>query len=880
MALSPGTKLGPYEIVALIGAGGMGEVYQARDTRLNRTVAVKALRQQISTNSELKKRFEREAQAIGALNHPHICVLYDIGNHNGIDYLIMEHLEGESLASRLEKGPLPVEQALRVATQVADALDKAHQKGVFHRDLKPANIMITKTGAKLLDFGLAKLREAPTGTLAEQSVSPTAATGLTEQGTILGTLQYMAPEQLEGRETDARVDIFSFGAVVYEMLTGKKAFEGRSQASVIAAILERQPAPISTLQPMTPPALEQLVWGCLAKDPSDRWQTAHDIVKQLEWIAGSSIAVAPRVPKKMARASKLWFTASLLLAVTTIAVSLAYIFREIPEARPARFTVSLPERVGSPSMSMGGASVSPDGRLLVFEGAESESGKIMLYVRPMDSTKASPLAGTEGGTSPFWSPDSSSVAFYAQGKLKRIDLSGGAPQIICDAPTGCCGGTWNRDGVIVSGVTDPGPLSKVSAKGGEPKAITVLENSEGDHDSPQFLPDGKHFMYFSSSAAGASSNAVYVGSLDSPGRKLVLKGISGSVIYANPGYLLFTRDATLMAQRFDMDRLEATGEPHRLAENVGSPGSLTASTNGVLTYTTNSTLIPDQFLWIGRDGTQRPLLEPGYYADPQLSPDGSKLAFAMKESPNSTYDVWVMELANGVKSRLTFDPADDYAPVWSPDGNFIIFSSTRKNAVGLYRKSSKGIGDEELISSKENQYLLSPYQWSSDGKFVVFYGGVPSFDISMLSLADHKSTALVQTPKNELHAAVSPDGRWLAYDCQDSSRFEVYITTFPAGGSKWMVTNEGGAEPRWSKDGKELFYVNSITGALMSVEIKAGNSPELGVRHRIYPGPLDWGYFSRHSYDIDPKQDRFLVEVLNTRPEMTVLLNWPSLLKK
>lgn len=377
MALIVGTRLGPYEILSLIGEGGMGEVYQARDTRLNRTVAVKTLTQQISNSSELKKRFEREAQAIGALNHPHICVLYDIGNHANTDYLVMEHLEGETLASRLSKGPLPLDQALRYAIEIADAIDKAHGQGVFHRDLKPGNVMLTKNGAKLLDFGLAKLREGRIGSGAGQSAAPTFANELTAQGTILGTLQYMAPEQLEAHETDGRADIFSFGAVVYEMVTGKKAFEGRSQASVIAAILERDPVPISTLQPMTPPALDHLIRGCLAKDPSERWQTAHDVVKQLQWIAGAGKA-AEAAPQKIAKASRLWMATTAILALTTILAILAYLGRETPESRPARFTVAFPEKVRPLSSGGGfyGGVISPDGRRLVFEGADPATGKV------------------------------------------------------------------------------------------------------------------------------------------------------------------------------------------------------------------------------------------------------------------------------------------------------------------------------------------------------------------------------------------------------------------------------------------------------------------------------------------------------------------------
>jgi eukaryotic-like serine/threonine-protein kinase len=883
MGLTAGTKLGPYEIIQAVGAGGFGQVYKARDTRLDRFVAIKVLPEHLSQNPTLKARFEREAKTLASLSHARICPIFDFGQQDGVDYLVMEFLEGQTLAERVQRGALPLQEGLKIAIDIADALSAAHQAGITHRDLKPGNVMLTKAGPKLLDFGLAK--QSAAASFGVQPDAPTIAPALTGEGTILGTLQYMAPEQLEGKEADGRTDIFAFGAVVYEMLTGKKAFEAKSQVSLIAAILDRDPAPISGLQPMTPAVLDHLISGCLAKDPADRWQTAHDVLKQLKWISEAGASTVQGSPNTLGQ-RRLWITVTAILGVAAIVVaSLAYAFRTAPEMSAARFTVAFPEHVKhlmSPGGAFGGA-ISPDGRHLVFEGADVDTDKVMLYLRSIDSIQTMPLQGTEGGAYPFWSPDSHTIAFYAQGKLKRVDLSGGAPQIICDAPTGGWGGSWNRDDVILAGLNDPAPISKVSAKGGESVLIGSL-NSEVDQDSPHFLPDGKHFVYaawgatLSGVESAQSDNAAYVGSLDSQDRKLVVKGNTSDVLYADPGYLIFiNRDRTLVAQPFDAKRLEMTGEPIRLAENASGP--LSVSTNGVLTYMTSSTTVPDQFVWIRRDGTPLgPVLEAGYYADPQISPDGSRLAFAKKESASNTFDIWILDLTTGAQRRLTFDPTDDRSPVWSPDGAAIIFSSDRKGGVGLYRKNSNGVGDEELVSPKE-QYSTLASQWLPDGRSVIFRGGTSAINLWMLNLTDRKSSPLIRTPWNNLHGVVSPDGKWLAYDSRDTNRFEVYVTTFPPTNSKWMVTTNGGAEPRWSKDGKELFYVNS-SGSLMSVEVKVGNPPEFGVHRRIYGGRLDWGFESAHSFDIDPKQDRFLVETLNVQYEITVVLNWHSLLKK
>jgi eukaryotic-like serine/threonine-protein kinase len=876
MTLAPGSKLGPYEILAPIGAGGMGEVYKARDTRLDRTIAIKVLSQKLSSSSDAKLRFEREAKTIAAFNHPHICTLHDIGSNEGADFLVMEFLEGQTLAQRLEKGALHLDEALRYAIEIADALEKAHGQRIFHRDLKPANIMITKSGAKLLDFGLAKLKggnePVERGNLSESS---TKTYGLTAEGTIFGTLQYMAPEQLEGQEADARADIFSFGATLYEMLSGKKAFEGASQAGLIAAVLKAEPIPLLSLQPTTPPVLAHLIHGCMAKNRSDRWQTAHDVAKQLEWISASRTDAAPIAGSKAGSCKKIWIVLA-ALPVLAIVVALMYIFRAAPQNLPMRFTVTLPGNVtfSAGEYPLRSAVISPDGRHLVFAGVDQSIGRARLYVRPIDSIEAVPLQGTEEGFDPFWSPDNRSIGFFAHGKLKRVDLRGGSPQIICDAQSGG-GGAWSKDDVILASLSNPGPLSRVPAGGGSPMPVTSFDpSSETDHDWPQFTADGKHFLYMAWGRT-ASENAVYVGLLDSQGRKLLLRGVS-SFIYAHPDNLIFLRDSTLFAQRFEGDRFELLGQPVALAEDALAPVS--ASQNGAVTYRTVKAG-PDHFLWIKQDGTEiGAAVPPGYYVDPDLSPDGSKLAFASRESPGAGLDIWILEFASGVLRRFTLDAANNRAPHWSLDGSTIVFLSSRSSALGLYRKNAYGVGAEDLILL--SNVSLWPYQMSPDGHHLLYFAGVSgAMDIMMMSLDDFKSTPLIQTRFNECDGALSPDGRWLAYVSNESGRYEIYLTTFPPSSTKLAVTSNGGCDPIWSKDGGQLFYVNSSTDELWSVPVKSGNPPQFGVYRRIHPGPLD--YVTAHSFALDPKGERILIaQSWARRGDITVLLNWQSLLKK
>jgi len=677
MPLAPSTRLGPYEILSSIGAGGMGEVYRARDTRLDRTVAIKVLPEHLSSNPQLRERFDREAKAISSLSHPHICPLYDVGHQDGVNFLVMEFLEGETLAHRLRKGPLAPDQVLQYAIQITDALDTAHRHGVVHRDLKPGNIMLVKTGAKLLDFGLAKVRaaEAASG----MTALPTQTTPPTREGTILGTLQYMAPEQLEGKEADARTDIFALGAVIYEMATGRKAFDGATQANLIAAILERDPPPISAIQPLSPPALDRVLRICLAKNPDARWQAAHDILVQLKWINDAG----PRTTsdnRKSQKVSELVLWVSLAL-VSIIALPLALTYRreKSPDLQVTRFLVPPPPNVTVDLRDL--PAVSPDGQRFVF-GAVGSDGKRLLWVRSLDSTQAQPIAGTEEGLFPFWSPDGRWIAYFANRQLRRISASGGPAQVLC-APPACVawgepgddgdGGSWSREGIILFRGPDQ-CVHRVSAEGGEDKVILELDKSRQETAQfwPSFLPDGKHFLYLSQAKIGHAG--IYIGSLDSTKSTFLLSAESNAV-YAPPGVVVYSREHALLAQPFDAQNLRVTGEPVPIAEQVVQTpyrgGSLfSVSSTGVLVYRTGSNDV--QLAWYGRNGRRLgPVGEPGAYHDIVLSPDERTVALTRSAPQTPVLDVWVMQIATGAFSRVTFGPDAATGPVWSPDGHYL-----------------------------------------------------------------------------------------------------------------------------------------------------------------------------------------------------------------
>jgi len=905
MALSAGTRLGPYELVAPIGAGGMGEVYRARDTRLDRTVAVKVLPEHLSSSAESRQRFEREAKTISQLSHPHICALYDVGHQDGVDYLVMEYLEGETLAARLAKGPLPIDLVLRHGTEIADALDKAHRQGIVHRDLKPGNVMITKSGVKLLDFGLAKALVSPS-TSTDLTALPTAA-AVTREGSLLGTVQYMAPEQLEGKEADARTDIFAFGCVLYEMATGKKAFWGKSQASLISAIMGSQPPPISATSPMTPPAFDRVVRTCLAKDPDDRWQTAGDAMLALQWGAEGELAAAPRplaAAKRTSRERLAWTIASLVsIAFAVLLISMARSRDTVSQRAVRRLSLLPPEGT---TFTPGNLAVAPDGRRLAFV-ALNEEGKRQLCVRPLDSLAAQVLHGTEGATAPFWSPDGRFLGFFADRKLKRIEATGGPPQTICEALNGR-GGTWNRDGTIVF---SPSPLTgiyRVPATGGQPEALTALDASreENSHRWPDFLPDGRQFTFFARSRQ-RQNHAIYIGSIDS--RKTIkLIEAESNAVYVRPGYLLFLREGTLLAHPFDAKALRVTGEPFRIAETVRvadptSPASFTA-TQGVLAYGGGSATI-HHLVWYDRKGKR---LEPagpsGHYLDFRLSRDEQRVAIDLLDPSVGGRQIWVLDLSRGVSSRITSETWEQFAPVWSPDAGRVAFSSNRTGHTSLAERSASGVGPEESLL--ESTTFDIPTDWSPDGRFILYEKGdlpttaVPNLDRDAASLrmlaavrtslwvlpmfGDRKPFPVLETPFSLAQGSFSPDGRRIAYVSTESGRPEVYVETFPAPSGKVRISTDGGTEPLWRSDGRELFYV-APDNRLMAVSVQVDGARLLAGRPEplLRVPPDQHGGAVRHHYAVSGDGQRFLLAPLapeSVSPTITVVLDWQSELEK
>jgi Tol biopolymer transport system component len=890
MTLAAGSRLGPYEILAPIGAGGMGEVYKAKDTRLERTVAVKVLPSHMSASPEVRQRFEREAKTISQLSHPHICALYDVGREGETEYLVMELLEGETLSDRLVKGPLPLEQTLRYGTEIAGALDKAHRQGIVHRDLKPGNVMLTKSGVKLLDFGLAKALPSPggRGVGGEGLTSLPTQQGLTQEGTILGTFQYMAPEQLEGKEADARTDIFALGCVLYEMATGKKAFSGTSQASLISAIMQNDPPPISSIQPMSPPALDRLVKTCLAKEPEDRWQSAADLKRELGWVGeGSQVGAAtPVVVRRKNRERLAWGLTAIALLLAAAAV-LRYGRRTAAFAVPMRSSIALTDKSALRAITL-----SPDGTRLAFVARDS-SGKNLLWIRPMDSLAAQALASTENPSFPFWSPDGRSIGFFADGKLKKVDTSGGPPQTLCDAPV-ARGGSWSREGVILFSPVVDGPLYRVSASGGLATAVTRLDPSRGEssHRWPFFLPDGRHFLYLVASfGSGAERErmGIYVRSLDSKEETFLLSAKS-TLAYVPSGYLLFLREQHLVAQPFDARSLRITGEPLPVAENIQyfpqTSGALFSASNDLLVYSTESASVLSRLLWLDRSGREIGVLgTEGDLANPRISPDGKRVALDIADHHTGNVDVWIYQASGGVATRFTSDPAIDAGPVWSPDGKRIAFMSLRRRHPDIYQRSSSGAGsDEAILASDKTKYLTD---WSPDGRFILYRSVDPTTNLELWVLpvgGDAKPIPFLKTTFGVNNGQFSPDGRWVAYASNESGKWEIAVAPFPGPGGSWKVSSAGGSEPRWRRDGKELYYL-APDGKLMAVEVKAGPTFEAGVATPLFQirrrEPVSAS--DLFSYDVSADGQRFLVnsdtgEV--TSAPLTAMVNWMAGLKK
>jgi serine/threonine protein kinase len=893
MTLPAGTKLGPYEIVSPLGAGGMGEVYRARDTRLERDVAVKVLPANLSSDPSLRQRLEREAKAVSKLSHPHICTLHDIGHQDGVDFLVMELVEGETLEHKLIKGSLSPEQAVRVAVQIADALAKAHKMGITHRDLKPSNVMLTKTGAKLMDFGLAK--ESGPAPLAAALTAMTADQAkLTVEGTIIGTFQYMAPEQLEGKEADPRTDIFALGEVIYEMATGKPAFSGKSRASLIAAILTAEPPPISQLQPLTPPALERVVKKCLAKDPDDRWQSARDIKTNLEWIdEGEDPAASSTLKHNPWRERAAWMLGLVLLSTLTFFAAGHY--RTPSAGEPARFSVYPPEKAvfsGPPNITVPVPqfALSPDGRAMVFV-ANSSGADPTIWVRSVDQVTARPLPGTEHAQLPFWSPDSRWIGFFAEGKLKKIPVAGGPVQVLADVAD-AFGGSWGADDSIVFAKLSSA-IFRVSSGGGIVTAVTKVDTIMKAHRWPQFLPDGRHFL-FHVQAGDPEHRGIYVGSLDGGTQKFLLHTES-SALYASPGYLLYVEGDTLLGQTLDTPHLELRGEPFTVAEHVGrSTGfniGASASGTGMLAYAA-AVLQRGRLTWFDRAGhSLNSVGVEGDYSDFRLSPNGQTLAASLVDPKAWNPDIWLIDLVRGGPSRFTVGSALSAAPVWSPDGARIVFRTNRNGQTELYAKSAGGGGNEEAVLTFETQHAAgidSPNlvcsDWSPDGRYVI--GSVPQQttgdDLWLTPLSgDKKPFKFLGPPSDQLHANFSPDGRFVAYTSNESGRFQVYVQTFPLSDRKWQVSTDGGYEPRWRGDGREIYYL-SEDRKLMAVAVGAG--PSFAVPKMLFQTRVPEGVTSRRTHYV-PSRDgqRFLVNTqtgdLLPNP-ITVIFNWQTELRK
>jgi len=874
MSQVSGARLGPYEIVAPLGAGGMGEVYKARDTRLERTVAVKVLPEHFSADEEIRQRFEREAKTISQLSHPHICALYDVGREGETEYLVMEYLEGETLSERLAKGPLPLDQTLRYGMEIADALDKAHRQGIVHRDLKPSNVMLTKSGVKLLDFGLAKVLQ-PEGPIESFTSAPTAAKEVTREGTILGTLPYMAPEQLEGKKADPRTDIFALGAVLYEMVTSKKAFSGTSQASLISAIMTSEPAAISTIQPMSPAALDRVVKTCLAKDPEDRWQSAADIKRELRWIGESSQAgvASPAVARRKSRERLAW--AAALIVAAAVAWMLGFRSRS-PNAAPIRLSLTVPEKTAFGV----GLALSPDGRSVVFVG--TREGKQLLWLRPLAGLEARPLPGTDGAVNPFWSPDDKFVGFFTANKLKTIEVASGAVRTVCELSSvePLSGGTWSQDAVIVFSPDTHSPLYRVSASGGAPVRLTELvkERNEGSHSFPEFLPDGRHILFY---VLGGEQEGITVTSLDSPERRLLISH-AWRAAYASPGFLLFLQQETLMAQPFDAAHARLSGEAVPIAEKVD--WHFSAADNGVLAYRAGASDVR-QLRWFDRSGRALAKVgRPGDILEPSLSPDGTRVAVGIG-TWTPVGDVWLLELSRGSFSRWTSHPTDDITPVWSPDGKEIVFCSNRNGRFDLYKKDAGGTGGEELIYRSSADKF--PSDWSRDGKYVLYYTVDPKTKADIWTVpmsGERKPTPFLQTEFNETNAFFSPDGRWVAYNSDESGTPEIYVRPFPPAGGKWQVSTQGGVQPAWRSDGKELYYV-ALDGKIMAAEVKPGSVFAAGLPVPLFDAGLrpEGLTESRSSFVVTPDGQRFLVNTIAeeaARVPVTVVVNWTGELKK
>jgi Tol biopolymer transport system component len=870
MPLSPGTRLGPYQVASTLGAGGMGEVYAARDTRLERSVAIKVLPQEFTDDAGRRARFEREAAAIASLSHPNICTLHDVGEQDGTMFLVMEKLDGSTLAARLAHGPMPPAEAIACAIQIAEGLAFAHRAGVVHRDLKPANVMLTKTGAKLLDFGLAKV--------ASGVVEHPTATALTFHGEILGTLPYMAPEQLQGGDVDARADIFAFGAMLHEMVTGQRAFTGSSQASLIGAILHFEPPRVTQVAPAAPAGLDQLVSVCLAKDPGDRWSSANDVLLQLKGLANSGgvserVAPAPRPAGWSARLA--WPLAVLGLVTSTVLGALLATRRAEPPAHSDVLSIMPPQ---DSTFRRGEApQISPDGRHLAFTSTDPE-GTRGLYIRSFDLATPRFLPGTENGSQPFWSPDSRMVGFFADGQLKTVAIAGGAPTVL--ARVGLPrGGAWSKDNLILFAPRPNASLVVVPASGGEPTPVPTPAKV-GIPGFPSFLPDGRHYLFTELSEGNRLVESLALGSLDAPEtRRLV--GTTSSGVYAS-GHLLYRRNTTLLAQPFDEKTLQLRGEPVAIAEGVGfNPVTFqalfSASSTGVLAY--RDAAPGAELVWFSRSGVRMSAVgAPGEFNALCMTPDGRRVVYEQADLASGNIDMWTMDLASAATTQLTFAGSVEFYPVCAPNGRDIALAALKPAQPNLFRQSLSTPG--QLVLLFESPFPKLPTDWSRDGTQLIFSVLNPGtgWDVASLSLETGQPRPLLATPAEERNAKLSPDGRWLAYVSNESGRFEIYVQPIDGGGAKWLVSRGGAVQPQWSADGRQLYYL-ALDRRLMVVDARAEgavftpSSPVELMETRF----TEWETSGGVSYAVAPDGSRVLVSTsTDIGSPVSLMQNWPA----
>ena len=887
MTLSSGARLGPYEVVGPLGAGGMGEVYKARDPRLGREVAIKVLPASFSQDADRLRRFEQEAKAAGVLNHPNITAVYDIGSVDGAPYVVQELLEGETLRAELAAGRFSSRKAIDFAFQIAQGLAAAHEKGIVHRDLKPENLFVTRDGrVKILDFGLAKLTQIERDNLAT-NLPTAAAVAVTEPGVVMGTLGYMSPEQVKGKPADARSDIFAFGAILYEMLSGKRAFHGDSAGETMASILKEEPAELSVTNQNISPGLDRIVRHCLEKNPERRFQSASDIGFALQTLSEASGGVVSGALAPQARRippAFLWTIAGLL--VGAIAATLLMIGRRslpISSAQPIRFEIAAPQD----QRVLGTIALARDGSRLAFT-ARAPGGADMLWIRALGDTRAEILKGTEGAQLPFWSPDGQSVGFFANGELKRISITGGPPQALAPTAVDVRGASWGADDRIVFASAFVGPLMQVSASGGKVTPATKLDKgrNEGTHRWPWFLPDGKHFLYYAAVSTGLEPGEIFVAELGSDKVKRVTQASSLSV-YASPGYLVFVRGSTLVAQVFDTQRLEMRGEAAPLGVDLPSNSAtsgqraLSASLDGTLAWHTQVSAASQPVVFDRQGHEITRLAEAGAWYAPHFSPDGQRLVTVRSMENNTVGDIWTVDIARNVATRMTLDPADENSPAWSSDGKRLVFTSDRKGASGdLYVMSADQPGSEQLLLASE--YAKTPDSFSPDGRFLIFEVSTPQNrqDLWLLSFeGDRKAVPFLATPFSELNARFSPDGRRLAYTSDVSGAPEIYVRPFQDSGATWRVSNRGGRTPAWKADGREIYYLapdNTLMTAPVTSTVPFQTGPPLPLFKIAVSETSDF------QFDVSPDGKRFVVnqQVSSKEEPINVLVNWSATLKR